>query len=228
MIAGVAAGIAQVLVGHPLDTYKVRMQNLSASAKKGGASASRIHFGKPYAGWRYPLASAMAVNGILFPTYQRARDATGSPFLGGACAGAVVTPIVFLSDCFKVSRQVGKSGSVSFSRGAATTLARESLAFAIYFETYERARSGSLELHPLAAGACAGVTNWLATYPLDVMRTRQIAQGVTAREAFLQGSLYKGIGFCLARAVVVNAAIFATYEAVSSAVATTGSSPSSV
>ena len=193
MIAGIAAGIAQVAVGHPFDTFKTRIQNGS------------FHTRKPYAGWKYPLLSSIIVNGALFPTYQAARKETRA-FVAGALAGAVVTPFVFVSDCYKITRQVGKLGTITF-KGFFPTLLREVTAFGIYFETYER-----MNIHPLVDGACAGATNWLVTYPIDVVRTRQIARGVGIWEAVQMGALYKGIGLCLARAVLVNAAVFGTYE----------------
>ena len=201
MLAGICAGVSQVLVGHPFDTIKVRLQN------------KKLHFKNLYAGWKFPLVSSIAVNGILFPTYEMLRS-SNTAFVSGMISGSIVTPIVFLSDVHKIQRQMGCQVFSMSGRGLSMTLLREVLAFGIYFDTYERVKQRTDS--PLVSGACAGITNWAATYPFDVIRSRQMAQGISIREAFFQGSLYKGIGVCLFRAVLVNAAIFSTYELVSS------------
>ena len=54
--------------------------------------------------------------------------------------------------------------------------------------------------------------NWTLTYPIDVIQSRQIAQDVSIKEAIQQGKLWKGYGVCAARAIIVNAAIFSSYE----------------
>ena len=68
--------------------------------------------------------------------------------------------------------------------------------------------------HPLIAGGMAGLANWGLTYPLDVIKSRQIAQGVSIKEALKLGNLYKGFSVCGTRAVLVNAANFWMYETV--------------
>ena len=66
--------------------------------------------------------------------------------------------------------------------------------------------------NPLISGGIAGLCNWTATYPLDVIRNREIAQNINFREAMKMGGLWKGYSFCALRAVKVNAIGFFVYE----------------
>lgn len=201
LFPGLCAGITQTLIGHPFDTIKTRMQSRQ----------QKLHFRNLYAGCGYPFLVSMVSNGALFPCYEYCTKTLGySIFFAGAVAGAVISPIVFLSDCYKISKQT--STPLQFRQGFLTTLARESLAFSIYFQTFDLLTSS--DIHPALAGGCAGLTNWAATYPLDTIRTRQVT-GCTAIEAIRIGKLYCGISVCLLRAVLVNAGIFYTYTEVS-------------
>ena len=83
---------------------------------------------------------------------------------------------------------------------------------AIYFGVYNHAKDKGY--NTLEAGGLAGLANWTATYPIDVVKTRQIAQQVTVRQAIAGGGLWKGYPVCATRAVVVNAAVFWVYESV--------------
>ena len=196
MIAGILAGVSQVLVGHPFDTLKVRIQN------------KKLHFNQLYSGWKSPMVSSIVVNGILFPIYENYRQHY-SAFTSGAISGAFVTPIVFLFDTYKIQMQMSQPLSFSFT-GLPSTLAREVLAFGIYFESYEQCKNYTDS--SLTSGAFAGLTNWFFTYPIDVVRSRQISQKISIREALSQGKLYSGISICLLRAMLVNSAVFATYD----------------
>jgi solute carrier family 25 carnitine/acylcarnitine transporter 20/29 len=68
-IAGGCAGSASVIVGHPFDTIKVRIQTSKASS---GILASISEFGGPsslFRGMMAPLASAAVINSIVFSMY---------------------------------------------------------------------------------------------------------------------------------------------------------------
>ena len=81
-----------------------------------------------------------------------------------------------------------------------------------YFSTYDFLKEK--DYHPMLAGAGAGITNWTISYPVDVIRGRQIAQNITLREAFNMGNLWRGYSLCATRALLVNAGIFYTYDTV--------------
>ncbi|CAO2815385.1 unnamed protein product [Amaranthus hypochondriacus] len=120
-------------------------------------------------------------------------------------------------------------------RGLTITVLRDAPAHGFYFWTYEYTRE---KLHPgcrkngqeslntmLVAGGLAGVASWVSCYPLDVIKTR--LQGQTRSlmkysgivDCFRKsvekdgyGVLTRGLGTAVARAFVVNGAIFAGYE----------------
>ena len=82
----------------------------------------------------------------------------------------------------------------------------------IYFGTYFNLKEKNF--NPLIAGGLAGLANWTVTYPLDVIRSRQIAQNIPMKQAIKQKQLWKGFSICATRAVIVNAANFWVYETV--------------
>lgn len=124
-------------------------------------------------------------------------------------------------------------------KGLSITLMRDAHAYGLYFFTYEYVRE---QLHPecrktgqeslrtmLTAGGLAGVVSWLSCYPFDVLKTRLQAQSESSFlskskysgivDCFRQsvrkeglGVLWRGLGTTVARAFVVNGAIFSGYE----------------
>ena len=109
--------------------------------------------------------------------------------------------------------------------------------FAVYFGTYEYMRE---LLHPgcrtngeeslstmLVSGGLAGSLSWLCCYPLDVVKSRLQAQGAGGAPPQYKGIMdcirtsarqegrqvfWRGLGPSLARAFLVNGAIFSAYE----------------
>lgn len=121
-------------------------------------------------------------------------------------------------------------------RGLTVTVLRDAPAHGLYFWTYEYVRE---QLHPgcrksgqetlrtmLAAGGLAGVASWVSCYPLDVVKTRLQAQSENSpvkyrgivdcfRKSVKEEGyrvLWRGLGTAVARAFVVNGAIFSAYE----------------
>ncbi|CAI9766099.1 unnamed protein product [Fraxinus pennsylvanica] len=121
-------------------------------------------------------------------------------------------------------------------RGLTITVLRDAPAHGVYFWTYEYMRE---QLHPgcrksgeetfrtmLFAGGLAGVASWIFCYPLDVMKTRIQAQPESSptkykgiADCFMRcvkeegySVLWRGLGTAVARAFLVNGAIFTGYE----------------
>ena len=86
---------------------------------------------------------------------------------------------------------------------------RETIAMSAYFSSYHEIKK---YIHPLYAGGLAGLINWTITYPIDVIRNRQFAQNCRIREAIKQKKFWKGYSFCALRAILVNTAVFATFD----------------
>lgn len=125
-----------------------------------------------------------------------------------------------------------REGVRGLYRGFGVTMLRDAPAHAVYFTSYEAVRE---RLHPgcrkdgeegmltmLLAGGTAGALSWLICYPVDVAKSRIQAPGsrfrgladCLARSVREEGYqvLVRGLGVTMARAFVVNAAIFTAYE----------------
>ncbi|XP_062189456.1 mitochondrial arginine transporter BAC2-like [Phragmites australis] len=127
-----------------------------------------------------------------------------------------------------------KEGLRGIYRGLTVTALRDAPAHGVYFWTYEYARE---RLHPgcrrdgdeslatmLVSGGLAGVASWVCCYPLDVVKSRLQAQTFPPRyrgvvDCFRRSIreeglpvLWRGLGTAVARAFVVNGAIFSAYE----------------
>ncbi|KAJ2600283.1 hypothetical protein GGF39_001861 [Coemansia sp. RSA 1721] len=131
-VAGSLAGAAQVAVGHPLDTIKVRMQVEGTSVFKGPVdclvkTVKNEGILGLYKGMGSPLVGIAAVNSLLFWAYSHGkRLQTGSssvePTLGqiaiaGAGAGVVNSILASPVELLKVRLQVqyGNAGNTASS-----------------------------------------------------------------------------------------------------------------
>ena len=204
IISASLAGLSQVIVGHPFDTMKVLVQN-----KK---SIFNLKLRDYYRGAKYPLFSSILFNSIVFSVHERTLKYTESSFLSGVLGGIVVSPILFAFDTGKIKTQTQvklEYKDFLFGKGKKATLIREGLAMGISFSVFESLKK---DYNPLVAGALAGLTNWTTTYTIDVVKSRQISQQITMIEAINQGNLWRGYPICAFRSLIVNAAIFYTYE----------------
>ena len=202
--AGAISGISQTLIGHPFDTYKVLIQN--------NKSIIKIN---PMCGITYPMISGIISNSVVFGTNENMKKYNIPPMISGGISGVLVSPIVYFFDIFKLNSQVYQdkiNWEILYKTkyGKTTTFFREIFAFSIYFQTYDTMKKNNFPI--LIAGGMAGLTNWTFTYPLDVIRNREIALNINFKEAYKMGNLFKGYGFCATRAILVNSAGFYVFE----------------
>jgi len=204
-LSSIGVGINQVFFGHPLDTCLTLIQN--KKRWKG------LPIKEYYRGYKFPLVSSILFNSTVFPIYNRTLSYTNSGALSGLIAGICVSPIVYFSEVGKVKKQTQqplKLKDFIYSKGKLAVFSRECLAMTAYFGSYDYFKS--LNYHPLISGGLAGLSNWTLTYPIDVIKSRQIAQKMSIKEAFNYGKLWKGFPICATRAVIVNATNFYVYE----------------
>jgi len=202
--ASCVVGVSETLVGFPFLTAKVLMQN------------NRKWFGLPikryYQGVKYPLFSSIGFNMIVFPLKERFYPYTNSYWTSGALAGLCVAPQMFFIDTYTIRRQTNQNVSLQMfkkSKGFGTTVARESVALSTYFGVYHKVRENH---NSFFAGGVAGLANWTTSFPLDTVRTRQIAQRCTIIEAAKQRKFWRGFPIAAVRAVIVNAVSFTVFE----------------
>lgn len=203
---GAAIGATQSLLGHPLDTIKVRIQT--------GQPWKNMVWNSYYNGVSYPLAGSLGYNMIVFPSYDKSVEYTNSPFLSGMLSGLFVSPFVYLINVGKVRRQTNASITLrSFytTKGMMSNIMRESTANGVYFGSYAYFKN-RLSLKIFIAGGLAGLCTWTITYPIDVIRSRQMALNISFSEAYNMKNFWKGYTPCAVRALLVNGASFFIYE----------------
>ena len=204
-ISGAFAGVTQVLVGHPFDTLKVIIQNNS--------NIKQFSIKNLYRGVKYPLPQSIICNSIVFSINDNLKYKFSNRLYSGFISGLCVTPIIFYLDIGKTKEQLRlpyKSIDLFRTKGFLSTLGRETSAFSLYFYTYDYCRENDFSI--IESGSLSGLASWSFTYPLDVIRNRQIAQNISIYEAYKQGYLWNGYSYCILRSIITNACIFYTYE----------------
>ena len=197
---GLAIGVVQSLVGHPLDTVKILLQN--------GQPFRTLRPLQLYRGVSYPTMASLVFNATTFPVFSHLRRRNYNPYAAGAVAGVSIAPINFMFNVGKIRRQT-LTPKPLHTKGIGCSFARSVLSMAVYFGVYSDL---SPSYGPLAAGAVAGLANWTLTYPLDAVATRQIAGNLNVGSALSLGPLTRGYIPCALRAVVVNSTSFYMYE----------------
>jgi solute carrier family 25 carnitine/acylcarnitine transporter 20/29 len=117
LLAGSVAGVANVISGHPLDTFKIRMQMLKIGFFK-CIRSMYIEEGMFafYKGVAFPLYSVPLINSIVFAGYESAKWAMGlrreqelsmtQGLIAGAWAGFVNCLIVTPVELVKINQQM--------------------------------------------------------------------------------------------------------------------------
>mmetsp|Transcript_75831 Transcript_75831/g.180112 ORF Transcript_75831/g.180112 Transcript_75831/m.180112 type:complete len:291 (+) Transcript_75831:104-976(+) len=214
-----------------------------------------------------PLLANSVLNAIVFSTWQEAQrllhfeEGSEAPlnkvFVAGSIAGvvqcSVATPMELIRSKLQVQQSMSRKyagtmdcvrsvykahGLGGLYRGNVSMMAREGLAFGIYFSMYEatkRALCPTLakgEEEPMwvqaAGGATTGAATWAAVMPIDIVSTRiqclseadaQIAAKRSmvnvAKEVWQEGgwrAFYRGLSAAVLRGVVLNAMVFPVYE----------------
>lgn len=200
IVIGGTIGLAQVVVGHPLDTVKTMVQN----------GQGYLHLGARdyYRGCAYPAVASVFFNAIAFPVFERTHKKVGSPYISGFLAGAFVAPVEYIFDVGKIRRQMLVNTPLHLN-GITARMLRTTAATCVYFGVYFDTKD---TVGPFMAGAAAGLVNWTLTYPLDIISARQIAQNLSIAQAMKAGSLWVGYIPCAIRALLVNGVSFKLYD----------------
>ncbi|XP_014244598.1 mitochondrial basic amino acids transporter-like isoform X2 [Cimex lectularius] len=179
-VAGCIGGCAGVIVGHPLDTIKIR------GLLKGVTS---------------PLGGVALVNATVFGAYGAIHRNMGdeSPkthFWAGFGAGSLQCFITCPVELVKTRLQIQKgreySGSLNcftkvlktdglrgIFKGYGITTLREGPAYGAYFCTYQllAGEDDAPTWKMMISGGLAGMISWIVVYPVDVVKTRFQADG---------------------------------------------------
>ena len=208
-ISAAMVGINQTVIGLPFDSIKVWVQNNQQVWDR--------PFSNYYRGAIPEFCAGIASNCLVFPVHSYTLPYTNNSFISGAIAGVVVSPFVYTFRTCKIYQQMGYKLSIKTllnikGRGYFTAFCRESLGYSMYFGTYSYTRKYDFPV--FISGAFAGIFNWGASYPIDTLMSRQIAQNISIRDAICIGNIYKGYSVCLFRSMIVNGCSFLVYESV--------------
>lgn len=294
LVAGSLAGAAQVMVGQPLDTVKVRSQIAAPGTYRGPMdvltrTVSTEGILALYKGMASPLLGIAAQNALLFTAFQSAKRlispqtqqlSTAQIAAAGAIAGGVNSILSSPVELFKirmqaqitarspspteeaakpqklsaVARQVYTDHGVrnGVMRGFWITVMREIPAYAGFYTGFELAKSTLRSNLPsestqgestlpiwalMLSGSCGGILNWLACYPLDVLKSRIQLSDTPLPKGFGGPLVFKyvseeakkiyraegaraflvGLSPTLLRAIPAAAATFTTFELVKGA-----------
>jgi len=278
-VPGIFGGITVVLVGHPFDTTKTRLQ----TAPPGFYSSTIDCINKTikweglsgfYKGMFSPLGGQMIFRSISFSSFsffsslELSADSTRRYFIAGALTGLCISVVEAPIDLLKTKLQIqvfqnklNPSFRVEYStvrqcalytyrtngisalwQGWRATAIRNIPANALFFPINEIVKEkialrkgiavAKLELSDkLLAGACAGISYWVGTYPLDVIKGRIQAMPYGSRVGWFDVALLiwrdggakaftKGLLPCAARAIPACGTMFATVDIVRGELAT--------
>lgn len=276
IIAGTSGGIAVVLIGHPFDTTKTRLQTAPSNFYKGTLDCVKktIHwegFSGFYAGIYSPLAGQMFFRACSFTTniwtkkffnVQNTKDNFNfqKNFLCGVLTGFTISFIESPIDFIKTKLQVQiikskmdpsseiKYNSVtscakyymknyskfSIYQGFSGTLIRNLPANGLFFSVndyvkYHFAKKQNKDpkyldiKYNMIAGSLAGLSYWIGTYPLDIIKSRMQCMDPNMKINWYQTclSIYRSGGLraftvgllpCTLRSIPACACMFATVD----------------
>lgn len=226
VIAGTVGGMASILVCHPLDTIRTRLQ---VSRKYRNAIDCGLRMVKEegvlslYRGLLGPLAAQGAYKAIMFGVYGFASSRTSRKpvelFLCGGLAGGVnavvLTPIELIRNRQQVSTKTfveTAREAKSLYRGLGATLCRDVPGVGAYYVTFEylKASHGNF-----LAGSAGGFAFWTIALPFDHVKSRlQVDPTLTLRDIISHqplSRLYVGYPSALARGIPGAGIVFYVY-----------------
>lgn len=206
-----------------------------------------------YRGMSSPMAGVAAINATVFGVYGSVQrhspnpNSYGTHFLAGSAAGLIqslicapvelaktrlqlqsnVTGAKIFKGPLQLLNNIYRSGGIrGVFKGVTITALRDIPGYSLYFVSYEyviRAKSDPGLLYTSFAGGMAGIFSWLFTFPIDVIKSRLQADGMTNRKPNYNGIVdcvrksyqnegrrvfFRGCSATLLRAFPMNAVCF--------------------
>lgn len=234
-ISGAFGGLCGILLSHPCDTARVRIQTEGRYMYRGLRDM--------YRGIGPPLYGVVFEKMVVFGSYSYMSsivgDSGGGILLSGLFSGLTCSLVVTPVDRVKINLQSSGSryksgydylrvnGLSGLYRGWTSTLTREVPGYGIYFSVYERLRGmvdngRGMWYKTFFMGGISGAVSWVFIYPSDVVKSRMQVEGNMDRGVVdcVRGVLkqdgikgfYRGFHMSLLRAVPLHAGVFMGYE----------------
>ena len=242
LTCGILYGATSVIVGHPFDTVKTKMQADSAYAKLNSIQTTSQIFHKSgvsgfYAGALQPLFGSLVFRSIQFASYgatfayfreeshilrqTKIGGVEGRVFVSGVVSGACRALIESPLDLMKTRQQTSSVSlrSIPISdlfRGFSATLSRNILLMTTFFIFADRLS----HMDSFIRGGVSTTAAWTLVWPLDVAKSRMQSVATTrssslysvVAEAARDGTLYRGYAVGILRSFVANGASLRAYQ----------------
>jgi len=199
VLSGFNSGVLSLLVGHPFDTLKVRMQVNSEKRFSGSMKNLYRGIGPPLIGMGIQTAGNFGIyanSRYFYETRFFGENSLVAVYLGGLTAGVSLAIISLPTSVVKVQQQMSSSGLNMIDtakrikqvqgirglyRGLIPHLFQAGGGRGFYLLAYELAKrwldtANNPELWRLVlCGGCAGIGGWIFLYPFDVVRNNIFA-----------------------------------------------------
>ncbi|CAN4088914.1 unnamed protein product [Withania somnifera] len=237
-VAGGFGGIAGLVSGYPLNSFRVRQQN----SRSGSAYVFRLVVATDG-----PNAVVFQTHATLLRTFGRNIPASDPPSYKGVALSLIISPVELVKIQLQLQSKTKQCNNQTNNLKGPINVTRRIFRregwigiyhglTGLYFWVYEYTKE---QLHPgcrktgqessqtmLVAGGMTGAVSWISCYPLDVVKTRLQAQSQSKSakycgivDCFRQsvrkeehGVLWRGSRTTVGRAFLVNGAIFTAYE----------------
>ena len=209
-MSGIVNGLTQVIISYPFDTFKIKYQTDSKIV---------ITYKNIFKGIKYPIYTIIPIITLQFSLENYLSNFTSNRFISGAITGIIVSPIVSITDLYRIREQHSITNKINITNGIDITLLREMLAISVYFGSYNTIKNYMIEqkinesLSIITSGGICGSLSWTLTYPIDVIKSRiQSNKVYSIKEGYKKGKLWKGLLICNIRSILINSIGFFVYE----------------
>jgi solute carrier family 25 carnitine/acylcarnitine transporter 20/29 len=221
-IYGLCGGSIGVLLSHPFDTIKTRVQTNNISI------SDAIKQKYLYRGIYPPLFGVMLEKSIVFGFYEKSKQIIKNDFINGLIGGLVCSIIVTPIEKVKIHYQNKSNIPLNIKtiyNGFIPTIMRETPGFGIYFTTYNYLNNNyNMENNNLMKnflfGSISGLSAWTFIYPADMVKTIIQSDNNTniknvINNIYNRGGLkgfYKGFSLACMRCIPLHGGVFLGYE----------------
>lgn len=211
-IDGYISGSVGIIITHPIDTIKNKIQSGSCSYKE-------ITRGL-YKGLLPAIIGIGIEKSCVFGTYNHINFYINNHMISGLISGMISSPFISYIEFNKISKQLSHGNHYNkVSKGLKVTMLRDSIGYGIYFSMYNSLINDEKEpLWIFISGGLSGMVSWLIIYPIDLVKTR-IQSGIDNSSIYNQltdiikkGKIYNGLKYALLRAFVLHGSVFGTFE----------------